>query len=213
MKKMDNHNNMDWSLQRARIPKGAKNIRKTQWPFASCVPLGWCNPWSLTRAHQIKSSYTSRRKTKISKAMHDCRFWCPKVDSRLSPNYLAVNESIQPRSDPVAYGCLRNLSDRGGVKTCWHRPPQRLDHLAASGYECQGVGINPLPLDDRHCSWSALKFMLSFVLFFGIFTDIFITKLVGKTHSLRLMLHWAAIHDSMLEIVLDCAVNSVTLFR
>lgn len=82
-------------------------------------------------------------------------------------NYVAVNESIhariQWRLTDVPETCQIAEAQRQG-----HRP-QRLDHLAASGYEGQGVGINPLPLDDRH--------------------DIFIAKLVRKTDSLRLVLH------------------------
>jgi hypothetical protein len=42
-------------------------------------------------------------------------------------------------------------------------------------------------------------------------TDIFVGQLVRKTNTLRLVLHGATIHDSVLEVVLDSAVNGVTL--
>ena len=45
----------------------------------------------------------------------------------------------------------------------------------------------------------------------GPLTDIFIGQLVRKTNTLRLVLHGATIHDSVLEVVLDSAVNGVTL--
>lgn len=77
-------------------------------------------------------------------------------------NYVAMNESIhariQWRLTDVLETCQIAEAQRQG-----HRP-QRLDHLAASGYEGQGVDINPLPLDDRHYSWSALKFIIRFCL-------------------------------------------------
>lgn len=42
-------------------------------------------------------------------------------------------------------------------------------------------------------------------------TNILVGKLVRETDTLGLMLDGAAVHDGVLELIFDCAVNGVTL--
>lgn len=42
-------------------------------------------------------------------------------------------------------------------------------------------------------------------------TDIFVGKLVGEPHTLRLMFHRLAIHNRLLELLDDGLVNGVAL--
>lgn len=42
-------------------------------------------------------------------------------------------------------------------------------------------------------------------------TDVLVTKLVGQTHPLRLMLYGLPIHNRMLELLHDRFVNSIAL--
>lgn len=85
-------------------------------------------------------------------------------DSRFPPIHLGRpcwNESIQPRSSPVAsYGELSQkpcACHTEGAKTCWHRPPATSAAWISSPLRTRTIGVkdlwpDPLPLDDRHCS-------------------------------------------------------------
>lgn len=42
-------------------------------------------------------------------------------------------------------------------------------------------------------------------------TDVLVGQLMRKTNPLRLVLHRAAIHNSMLKLLLDSAVDGITL--
>jgi hypothetical protein len=143
-------------------------------------------------------------------------------DSRFPPIHLGCpcwNESIQPRSSlwrltgsyprsrvPVILKAQRHAGTD-------HLPPAPLGSARRSarglwGSRICGQILYRLTIDT--VAQSAFKSIVALEIQRSL-TDIFIGQLVRKADTLRLVLHGATVHDSVLEVVLNSAVNGVAL--